>query len=131
MLGSPRSFHSIKAEQELYSAGRETTKSLEASLHVLCNTHPYLQGEKRLNGILRINLKTVAENQKDEGRAEPCNPETDSLHHIKSLQEPAVGLEADAMTFWGKRKILSLMATKNPAFIVSDFHLKKKKKEKS
>lgn len=76
-----------------------------------------------------INLKTVAENQKDEGRAEPCDPETDSLHHIKSLQEPAVGLEADAMTFWGKKKILSLMATKNPAFIVSDFHLKKEKEK--
>ena len=86
--------------------------------------------KKRLNEILRINLKTVAENQKDEGRAEPCNSETDSLHHIKSLQEPAVGLEAGEMTFWGKRKFLSLMAIKNPAFTVPHGHLKKKKKKK-
>ena len=34
------------------------------------------------------------------------------------------------MTFWGKRKFLSLMAIRNPACTLSHFHLKKKKKKK-
>ena len=45
----------------------------------------------------------------------------------KSPQGPAVGLEAGEI-FWGKIKFISLMAVRNPAFTVSHFHLKKKRK---